>query len=152
LLAEEKKIAFKIEVAAEGNFSLVCDRLLVSQVLANLILNAFKFTPSGGTVSLSLSEEGNDLVVKVRDTGQGIPASQLECVFEKFWKAKARMGEGAGLGLFISKAIVNAHRGNISVESEPEKGSCFTIRFPKGQVSSEMGNHQVSLGRVLQSA
>lgn len=152
LLAEEKKLSFGLRVHSEGNYSVNCDHILVAQVLANLILNSFKFTPSGGEVNLDLDASDDFVQIKVSDNGQGIPASQLENVFEKFWHGKTRVGEGTGLGLFISRAIVEAHRGEISVESVLNKGSCFTVRLPKNHTSHGEAGNQVSLSRVLQSA
>jgi signal transduction histidine kinase len=152
LLADEKKIHFGMRVHSEGSYSVNCDQVLVAQVLANLILNSFKFTPSGGEVILDLDTTDDFVQIKITDNGQGIPASQLENVFEKFWHGKTRVGEGTGLGLFISRAIVEAHRGEISVESTLNKGSCFTIKLPKNHLTSGETGSQVSLSRVLQSA
>lgn len=152
LLADEKKIHFGLRVHSEGDYSVNCDQVLIAQVLANLILNSFKFTPSGGEVLLDLDASEESVQIKISDNGQGIPVGQLENVFEKFWHGKTRVGEGTGLGLFISRAIVEAHRGEISLESTLNQGSCFTIKLPKNFLGGGEAGARVSLSRVLQSA
>ncbi|PJF36161.1 MAG: hypothetical protein CUN49_06870 [Candidatus Thermofonsia Clade 1 bacterium] len=107
------------------------DRL--KQVLLNLVTNAIKYTPENGAVMLSLTVEGGYAVLRVSDTGIGIPKEDLPHIFERFYrvdKARDRKIGGAGLGLSIAKWIVEAHHGRISVESELGKGSTFTVQLP----------------------
>ena len=101
----------------------------ISQVLDNLILNAFRYTPSGGEVKLSGSQAGGKVCLQIRDTGSGIAPEDLPHIFDRFYRGdKARRESGeSGLGLAIAKSIVEAHGGQISAESEPGKGAVFTI-------------------------
>lgn len=107
-----------------------CDRQRIFQVLSNLIGNALKFTPKGGDITLRAEVVGDEVVYSVRDTGPGIPPDQLPHVFERHWQAPATARRGSGLGLYIAKGVVEAHRGRISVVSEPGKGSCFQFTLP----------------------
>ncbi|NLH41129.1 MAG: PAS domain S-box protein [Planctomycetes bacterium] len=106
------------------------DRIL--QVLINLVSNAIKFTPQGGRVLMSASSEPEHLVVRVRDTGYGIPKEDLTKIFDRFYRVNRPGKEikGTGLGLTIVSKIVNAHGGRIEVESEVDKGTTFTLFLP----------------------
>ena len=101
------------------------DRVRIGEVLANLLANSLRHTPSGGTVTLSASKDPEGVAFAVRDTGEGIPTDELGHVFDRF--AKSPESRGAGLGLAIAKSLVQAHRGSISAESQPGRGT--TIRF-----------------------
>jgi signal transduction histidine kinase len=103
------------------------DHERILQVLANLLTNAIKFTPAGGRILLRVEPVGQDVCFSVADTGPGIPSHQLESVFERFWQARSEDRRGLGLGLFISKGIVEAHGGRIWAESQPGKGSTFSF-------------------------
>ena len=106
------------------------DRERMLQVFANLISNALKFTPEGGSVVVRV-EEGRGVVrFSVSDTGVGIPAAMLETVFERFWQVGEQDRRGQGLGLYISKCIVEAHHGRIWAESEVGKGSRLQFTLP----------------------
>jgi signal transduction histidine kinase len=110
------------------------DRDLLSQVWVNLLHNAIKFTPEGGTVQVFLEESGQEAVVRVRDSGIGISAEDLEHIFERFFKAdksRTRSGGGSGLGLSIIQKIVQMHGGSVSVQSAPGEGTEMTVRLPK---------------------
>ena len=100
------------------------------QVLANLITNALKFTPQGGSISVRAQRPEGQLLVSVCDTGCGIPAPMLHAVFERFWQVGENDRRGLGLGLYISKCIVEAHGGRIWAESEPGTGSTFHFTIP----------------------
>lgn len=103
----------------------------ISQVFVNLIHNAIKFTPNGGKIHLTAWQDGSRVVFKVSDNGVGIPAKDLGRIFERFYKAdRARAGGGTGLGLSICKHIVDAHNGQIWVESEENVGSDFYFALP----------------------
>jgi signal transduction histidine kinase len=130
LLAEEKKLELVLEGQETGPLWLNCDQVLLSQVVANLLQNAIKFTPSGGRIRVLIRKAEGQLQVSVVDNGLGIPSAELPYIFERFWKTKKVTGEGAGLGLFLSRAIVEAHGGHIRVKSELGKGSEFTILLP----------------------
>lgn len=117
------------------------DRRRINQIVRELIQNAIKFTPDGGSVEVSLfSQDSDKLIIQVKDNGIGIPGDKLTDIFEKFYEIQdiyshstsktSFMGGGMGIGLSLVKEIITAHRGRILVESEPEKGSLFTVELP----------------------
>lgn len=106
------------------------DGARIGQVVANLLSNAIKFTEPGGTVSLSSRVEGEAVVVEVRDSGWGMTPEQAARVFERNWQGEAAVAHGNGLGLAISKAIVEAHGGRLGVDSRPGEGSAFSVVLP----------------------
>jgi signal transduction histidine kinase len=132
-LAAERGVHFDVRVE-NGNVPLRVDRARIQQVLGNLLGNALKFTPRGGRVTLEARIEQGCAVFRVVDNGVGIPADRLPHIFERFWQGQAGDRSGVGLGLAITKAIIEAHGGTIEVESTPGKGSTFTFRIP-GPVS-----------------
>jgi heavy metal sensor kinase len=130
LLAEDRKIVLKCEteslVLVEG------DRARLKQVVVNLIDNAIKYTPEGGSVSLRARVAEGEAVLEVADTGTGIAPEALPHVFDRFFRAdqsRSRAPDGAGLGLAIVKSICQAHGGRVEVESTVGKGSCFRVRL-----------------------
>ena len=128
-LAAAKGVALSAEAESlhcVGRFD--AGRML--QVLANLVSNAIKFTPSGGRVSIQSTADGNELRFTVNDTGIGIPEGAVAAVFEKF-KQVATDRRGLGLGLYISKGIVEAHGGQMWAESQPGVGSTFRFSIPR---------------------
>jgi signal transduction histidine kinase len=128
-LASAQGLSLDMEV--RGNTLMAkFDHERILQVLANLLSNAIKFTPAGGRVALRVEPVGPDVRFSVADTGSGIPSHQLEAVFERFWQARSEDRRGLGLGLFISKGIVEAHGGRLWVESQPGKGSTFSFTLP----------------------
>jgi signal transduction histidine kinase len=102
----------------------------VLQVLSNLVGNAMKFTPTGGTIALRADARNDHVVFTVADTGPGIPKENLGDIFNPYWQAKRAERMGAGLGLPIARGIVEAHGGRIWVESEPGKGTKFYFTLP----------------------
>ncbi len=109
------------------------DEQRLSQVFVNLIDNALRFTPEGGSVTVTLDVEAGHAVICVADTGMGIPYKDLPYVFERFYvvdRSRARGVSGAGLGLSIVKHIVEAHRGTVRAESTLGAGTKFTVRIP----------------------
>ena len=104
------------------------DRML--QVLANLITNSIKFTPRGGKIVLHVEDKGPEIHFSIEDTGPGIPPDMLETVFERFWQVGKNDRRGLGLGLYISKCIVESHGGKIWVESKLGEGSRFIFTLP----------------------
>lgn len=128
-LAEEKGQSLTAEVSASSG-SIPCDHLRFFQVLCNLIGNAIKFTPRGGTISVRALAEGDEVHFLVDDSGPGIPPEQLPHLFRKFWQARADDVRGVGLGLAIAKGIVEAHGGRMWVESELGRGTTFHFTLP----------------------
>jgi two-component system NtrC family sensor kinase len=102
----------------------------MTQVLVNLLVNAAQALGEKGTVTVSTGLEDGRIRVSVRDTGKGMDAGTLNHLFQPFFTTKP-VGEGTGLGLAVVHGIVRSHGGTISVESEPGKGSCFTLVLPQ---------------------
>ena len=105
----------------------------LSQVCYNILENAIKYTPDGGTITVVLSRMGRDAVLEITDTGVGIPKEDLPHVFDRFYrvdKARSRDTGGTGLGLSIVQQIVRLHAGSVTVQSEPGKGTTFTVQLP----------------------
>jgi PAS domain S-box-containing protein len=128
-LAARKSLQLDARVP-DQDLSLVCDRWRVVQVFSNLIGNAIKFTPEGGTITLRAEPRGRDVRFSVADTGPGIARERLPHVFERYWQADETAKAGTGLGLYICKGIVEAHGGAMSVESEAGRGSTFFFTLP----------------------
>lgn len=109
------------------------DRDQITRALTNLMQNALQYTPEGGQVAVNAQTNHQHIQIMVKDTGIGIAPEQLPNVFERFWRADAARTHdqgGSGLGLAITQAIVQQHGGSISVTSQPEQGSCFTVELP----------------------
>jgi heavy metal sensor kinase len=109
------------------------DPLWLNQVVTNLLSNGIKYTPAGGEVTVALRRDGDQAELEVRDTGIGIPPEHVARIFDRFYRVdhgRARAAGGAGLGLSITRWAVEAHGGEISVESRPGEGSCFRVRLP----------------------
>ncbi|MGA5304466.1 sensor histidine kinase [Nucisporomicrobium flavum] len=109
------------------------DPIRLRQAIGNLVANAIRHTPPGGSVTLSARTQGSDLVIDVADTGSGIPADQQDLIFERFWRAeksRSRQTGGSGLGLAIVRKLIEAHGGTAAVTSTPGRGSTFTLRLP----------------------
>jgi signal transduction histidine kinase len=108
------------------------DERKVKQILFNLLSNAVKFTPSGGKVTLAARATEEQVVIAVQDTGIGIDADEMDKIFEEFYQVGAsRTQEGTGLGLALTRRLVELHDGQLTVESEPGVGSTFTVTMPR---------------------
>ncbi|MGZ3649814.1 MAG: sensor histidine kinase [Bdellovibrionota bacterium] len=128
-LAAEKEI--KLSLFEEPGFPDVeCDPGRITQVLDNLLGNALKFTPRGGTIRLSATYQSRQWMISVSDSGPGIREDQLPHVFERFWQDSQTSMKGNGLGLAIAKGIVESHGGRIWVESHPGQGAEFFFTLP----------------------
>ena len=117
----------------DGHPQVSGDSLRLKQALRNLVGNAIKYTPNGGSVAVSAERNSHTVCIKVQDTGFGIPAADLPFIFDKFYRVhtdETRDIEGNGLGLAIVKAIVEQHGGQVSVESTEGRGSCFSLTLP----------------------
>jgi two-component system sensor histidine kinase VicK len=133
--AQQKGVAIQVQLPIEPVFATVHPQKL-ARVIDNLLSNAVKFTHPGGQITLSLQQEANKVILKVRDNGVGIPQSLQGSVFEKFTKANRSGTEGettTGLGLFIAKQIVEWHNGKIWLESREGEGTTFYVELPLGE-------------------
>ena len=129
LVAEEKHVTIATAFAAPCEA--VVDATRMRQAFANLLDNALKYTPEGGHVRLSCAVESGRVVVRVRDTGMGIPPEELPRIWERLYRGdKSRSQRGLGLGLSLVKAIVEAHRGEVLVQSKPGEGTEFIVMIP----------------------
>ena len=131
-----------LTLSAAGVPPFTADPGRIGQLLGSLISNAVKFTEDGGTVEVSVGEADGQAVLTVTDTGPGIPAADLERIFERFYRTAAatkRVIPGTGLGLAIAKGIVEAHHGTITVDSAEGQGSTFTVRLPLRPVPAAAG-------------
>jgi len=138
-LAAEKGIALE-ELVPEDLPQLRADRAKLRRVLVNLVSNALKFTPKGGRVRLSAAREGSFVRVSVSDTGVGIAPDDLRDIFDKYAQARSRATrseKGTGLGLYITRQLVELHGGKIEVRSEVGKGSTFSFTIPIATTSDE---------------
>jgi signal transduction histidine kinase len=128
--AEDSRVALGLRT--DGRALVWGDAQRLGQVIDNLVGNAIKFTPAGGQVSVSVERRNGHVHLEVADTGIGISEAEHEQVFERFYRAEAaRKGlEGTGLGLTIVKTLVEAHRGSLSVDSEPGAGTTFAVDLP----------------------
>ena len=116
------------------------DALKLQQVVYNIIDNAIKYTPRGGEVHCALTRSGKRAIIRVTDTGVGIPEADLPHIFDRFYrvdKARSRETGGTGLGLSIVKQFVLLHGGNITAKSAPGKGSTFVIELPLAEKKKE---------------
>ena len=147
-LAERKKITFKFN-SDDDEIIAYIDKDKIDKILTNVLSNAFKFTPEGGKVEVSIrpkppfnspfskggKEEGS-VEISIRDTGIGIPQDQLDKIFDRFYQvdgSHTREHEGTGIGLSLTKELVELHKGKIEVESDEGKGSIFKLTFPLGK-------------------
>jgi len=130
--AREKDVRLKLEEAAKIP-EVKADPVRMEQVISNLLTNAIRHTPSGGSITVIIKEDKGGLVISVADTGEGIAPEDLPHVFERFYRSgssRARKEGGTGLGLAIVKQMVEAHGGKVRVESKPGMGSVFSILLP----------------------
>jgi signal transduction histidine kinase len=127
--AKQREIDYSQEVSAEPVIVTDGDRVL--QIITNLIANAFRWTPDGGSVGLQLSSENGNIHVAVQDTGPGIGAEEQERIFRPFW---THDGKGTGLGLAIARELAMALGGRINLDSEVGRGSKFELVLPTDPV------------------
>jgi two-component system cell cycle sensor histidine kinase PleC len=133
VMAKNANIALTVEVApALPQFR--CDAKKLQQVLINLLVNAVKFTPAGGSVSLAVScDPAGDLLMRIADTGVGIPRDKIMVALSPFGQVDSPLAEkndGVGLGLPLTKRLVELHDGTLDIDSEPGSGTTVTLRFP----------------------
>jgi two-component system phosphate regulon sensor histidine kinase PhoR len=141
---DQKKIELSLELEKIEPVKL--DQMLLREMLYNLVLNAVSYTPNSGRITVRVADLTNELLIEVKDTGIGIPLSEQNKIFEKFYRASNAIdtqSDGSGLGLYLVKLIVDAFNGSIGFSSTPGVGSTFSIKIPKKGVVTKTG--EVSL-------
>jgi signal transduction histidine kinase len=126
-------LAKNVTLAVDGDRSplpAAFDHERLLQVLANLVTNALKFTPEGGHISLRADRAGDGIAFAITDDGCGVPAEMLESIFQRFWQVGTNDRRGLGLGLYISRCIIEAHGGKIRAESQPGRGCTVAFTVP----------------------
>ena len=151
-VAEEKKIAVRTELPQSCEAPV--DRTRMRHVFANLLDNAIKYTPSGGSVTISVRDEPGRAVVSFRDTGIGIPVEEQDKIWSRLYRGdKSRSQRGLGLGLSLVKAVVEAHSGKATVISQVNQGAEFTVSLPKqtqpGETAGDRSKRGPGVGPTL---
>lgn len=146
--AHDSHIAYSVQ-ATDERIPVWFDQKQMQKVFLNLISNAFKYTPQGGKITVSLHQDSEKVSISVKDTGRGISPENREKVFDRFYQIDNEKGEnnlspGTGLGLALTKWIVDAHHGEIHLESELHKGSTFTVTLLKGSAHFTDNEKRVS--------
>ncbi|MFA7382223.1 MAG: HAMP domain-containing sensor histidine kinase [Desulfurivibrionaceae bacterium] len=128
-VAEEKRV--EVSVSGPSDLTMMADIDRMRQVIGNLLDNSLKHTPIGGRIELTCNRQAGDAVIRVRDTGTGIPPHDLPLIFDRLYRGDhSRSQRGLGLGLSLVKAVIHAHAGTIEVESVPGQGASFILRLP----------------------
>jgi len=129
-LAEERDIGIVSEIP--GGLRVEADRQGLQPIVANLLDNAVKYSSPGGRVVLSARNREEMVELRVTDEGMGIAPDEVKKIFTRFYRSdKSRSARGVGLGLSLARAIARAHRGDVTVESDPGKGSVFILSLPR---------------------
>lgn len=128
-LAQERGLVFEVRAGPELP-QIDCDAERAVQVMSNLVSNALKVTPRGGSIAIGAAHRGHEVVFFVKDSGPGIAPEDQPRLFERYWRSKQSHYKGAGLGLSIARGLVDAHGGRIWVESEPGHGATFHVALP----------------------
>jgi len=129
-MARHNKIRLKLSLPLE-EIQLWADKDKLNMILNNLFSNAFKNTPTGGQIILSADERDDQIIIKVKDTGMGIEKKNLQKIFRRYYKLSHKT-TGSGIGLALTKSLVELHKATIEVDSTPGKGTTFLLRFKKG--------------------
>lgn len=129
-ISRSRHITLHTDCSRLGDLHCSIDVEKIERVFFNLVANAFKYTSDGGTIDLTVATDGKVLTFKVKDTGCGIEAADRERIFDRFYQVNQVRPKGSGIGLSLVKAFVEMHGGTITVDSEPDKGSEFTVAIP----------------------
>ena len=132
-LAISANLQLKTQINTSGNITVLGNSEQLYRLVSNLVINAIKYTPSSGEVTIILESERHEAVMRVKDTGIGIAPPEQKKIFDRFYRVnsdRSRQTGGSGLGLAIARAIAQAHQGTIEVKSELDVGSTFTVRLP----------------------
>ena len=133
--AERKRITLNVTASGE-EIVVYIDRDKIEKILTNLLSNAFKFTPEGGVIEVSVTEDKESANVRISDTGIGIPSEKIPRIFDRFYQvdgSHTREQQGAGIGLSLTKELIEVHKAKIDVESTEGRGSAFVVRIPLGK-------------------
>lgn len=146
--ASSKQISFNFE-KEEDTIEVWYDQKQMQKVINNLLSNALKHTKEEDTISIHVSRKGDHAVIEIKDTGTGIAAAEIDKIFDRFYQTERldslATGAGTGIGLALTKGVIELHHGTIRVESEPEKGSSFIITL-------KLGNKHFAPGQIVQEA
>ncbi len=135
-VAQDKTVT--VSTSAAPDLWVTADRHRIRQVVANLLDNAIKYTPSGGRVEIGAVRDDRGAVIRIRDTGIGIPSLELPRIWQRLYRGEGARGQpGLGLGLSLVRAVVHAHHGRLEVSSRPGAGSEFTVIFPGEHVGQD---------------
>jgi signal transduction histidine kinase len=137
--AREKDVSLLLAPVAPG-MAVSCDRNRLEMAISNLVANAVKFVPAGGTVNVRAEARGGKALFIVKDNGPGISAEDLPMIFERFYRGRGAGSDGAGLGLAIVRSVARAHGGAVSVQSTPGAGSAFTLEIPLAEAGGAAGS------------
>ncbi|MEL7424448.1 MAG: substrate-binding domain-containing protein [Bacteroidota bacterium] len=140
-LADQQQIAFQVLLPSR-EVPLWFDANMLDKVIFNLLSNAFKYTPKGGTVTLAVKDTNKVVKIQVKDTGKGLSPEEKERIFERFFRGNIGRVGGTGLGLALSKALIDLHYGKVNVNSQPGAGAIFEVILPKGR--EHLATHEVS--------
>jgi signal transduction histidine kinase len=130
--AESRNMTLEVNLKEAPEYC-YADPKRLKQIVLNLVNNAFRYTPEGGTVTIIAKEQDGDFLFSVQDTGMGIAPEDVNKIFDRFYRtdrSRDRESGGSGLGLAITKALVDAHGGWIKVDSQLNEGTTFTIMLP----------------------
>lgn len=129
-IAADRDIRFHTDIPSGDDLRTAVDVDKIERVMFNLISNAFKYTPAHGSITASARRSADCIEISVADTGKGISAEDLSHIFERFFQVDKVHPNGSGIGLSLAKAFIELHDGTLTAESEPGKGSVFTVRLP----------------------
>ena len=145
---KQQKLVFN---CPDGQVTADVDITHFDKILMNLFSNAVKYTPEGGEITVSLCREGEEVVIKVTDTGTGIPEEDRKRIFERFYRVKGNIYDGTGVGLHLAHQLASLHNGSLTVETNPEgQGSCFILRIPAEQAEDVVGDMVADLDEKLE--
>jgi two-component system phosphate regulon sensor histidine kinase PhoR len=141
LTAAQKQIDLTLQLPTENVPNVTADPIRIVEVINNLISNAINYTANNGKIEVSVSVGNGEVITAVKDTGKGIPKDALDHLFTKFFRVQGALdtssnSKGTGLGLYLSKSIVDLHHGRIWVESEVGKGSTFYFSLPTARIEN----------------
>ncbi|MFB2893583.1 two-component system sensor histidine kinase RppB [Aerosakkonemataceae cyanobacterium BLCC-F50] len=139
-LAISKSVSLTADIRVNNSLNVMGNEEQLYRLVSNLIINAIQYTPAQGQVTVILDSIDNQALIQIQDTGIGIPAFEQKRIFDRFYRVnsdRSRHTGGSGLGLAIAKAIVQSHKGSIQLQSEPNKGSTFTIKLPLENTAQE---------------